>query len=108
MIPGAHVVGIGEEMTKAKELVLDPIAGVATYEKHRVALSPRETKLLEMLAGDARRVLSREEIVVQVWRGRAPSPRAVDVTVFRLRTRLKKIGHPGIQTVFGRGYRLAA
>lgn len=89
-------------------LVVDTAAGEAVYESQRVALSPREAKLLTMLVDDGGRVLSRDEIVDEVWRGEAASPRAVDVTVFRLRTRLKRIGHPGIQTVFGRGYRLAA
>ncbi|MDA1175055.1 MAG: winged helix-turn-helix domain-containing protein, partial [Chloroflexi bacterium] len=81
---------------------------VAIYEGQRVELSPREAMLLRMLVDDGGRVLSRDEIVDQVWRGQAANPRAVDVAVFRLRTRLKRIGHPGIQTVFGRGYRLAA
>jgi DNA-binding winged helix-turn-helix (wHTH) protein len=88
-------------------LVVNAATRVAIYDSQRVDLSPREAKLLSMFVDDSGRVLSRDEIVDEVWRGRAASPRAVDVIVFRLRMRLKRIGHPGIQTVFGRGYRLA-
>jgi DNA-binding response OmpR family regulator len=64
-------------MATAKELLLDLIAGLATYESQRVAPSRRESKL----AADARCVLSREEIVDDVWGGAMASLRAVDVMV---------------------------
>jgi two-component system, OmpR family, response regulator len=95
-------------MSKSNGLKLDAQADVATFESRRVALTPRETKLLAMLVHDGGRVLTRDEIVDEIWQGRTASPRAVDVMVFRLRSRLKRLGHPGIMTVFRRGYRLAA
>ena len=30
--------------------------------------------------------------------------RLVDVYIYRIRRKLKKMGHPGVRTVFGRGY----
>ena len=94
-------------MSDQKSLKVDPEARVAVYDSQRVTLSPREAKLLSLFVDDQERVLTRDEIVDQVWAGRTASPRAVDVMVFRLRCRLKKIDHPGIMTVFRRGYRLA-
>jgi DNA-binding winged helix-turn-helix (wHTH) protein len=96
------------DMSGPKEIVMDAVARAAIYDGQRVVLSPREAKLLTIFVDDQGLVLSRDEIVAEVWGGRVASPRAVDVTVCRLRSRLKRIGHPGIQTVFGRGYRLAA
>ena len=95
-------------MSKPEMLVVDEATRVAFYDSQCIELSPREAKLLAILADDGGRVLTRDEIVDELWQGRTASVRAVDVVVFRLRTRLKRIGHPGIQTVFRRGYRLAA
>ena len=67
----------------------------------------KEFELLSQLAGDARRTISRTELMETVW---AESPeetgeRTVDVHVRRVRTKLGRYRRL-ISTVRGAGYRL--
>lgn len=95
-------------MDESERLVVDPLAGIAIYRSQWVPLPPREARLLALFVDGSNRVVTREEIVDRVWKGKQCNPRVVDVTVYRLRSKLKELGHPGIKTVFRRGYRLAA
>lgn len=78
----------------------------------RARLLPLEADLLRYLAACADRVVSRDEILAQVWHSRltAEETRTVDVHVARLREKLGdgEAGHQLILTVRGQGYRLAA
>lgn len=74
----------------------------------RVKLSSREMDLLRYLASHAGAVISRDELLDEVWGSEAmPTPRTVDVHVARLRQKLEpEPANPRyIQTVHGRGYR---
>jgi predicted ATPase len=92
-----------------------PIAnGLADLARHtivrdgaRLALSTREAELLGYLARAGRSV-SREELLVEVWRARATHPtRAVDMCVRRLRAKIELNPAEPAQliTVLGEGYR---
>jgi len=74
-----------------------------------IDLSPREFELLLALALARGRVLSRKELLREVWRLEfEPGTNVLDVHMTRLR---KKLGHRGgspIETVRGQGYRLVA
>jgi DNA-binding response OmpR family regulator len=77
-----------------------------------VELSEREHGLLLYLAGNARRAVSREEILARVW-GLDPAgitTRTIDMHVARLREKLRDDpGRPRVVlTVRGRGYMLGA
>jgi uroporphyrinogen-III synthase len=72
-----------------------------------VQLSERERDLLAVLARRPGVVLSKTELLKQVWPDGEADEHAVEVAVARLRRRLGRNGHL-LETVFRRGYRLAA
>jgi len=75
-----------------------------------VDLTPRELRLLQVFVANARRVLSRGQLMSLAWEsGFVGTPKTVDVTVQRLRRKLDRHlpeGNPCIRTVRGFGYRL--
>ena len=73
-----------------------------------VALTRMEFKALKYLVNNARRVISREELLNQVWGyENYPNTRTIDNHIYRLRQKLED--HPAkpvhIQTVQGFGYK---
>ncbi len=77
----------------------------------RVALSPREFRLLRFLLENQRRTCPRDVLLAQVWgalEGPSLDPKTVDVHIHWLRLKLEKDpSNPRlISTVRGRGYRL--
>jgi DNA-binding response OmpR family regulator len=84
---------------------------VSFDDGERVELSARECELLQHLAANAGRVVSRDELLGRIWRvqpGRAES-RTVDMHIARLREKLRdNAAKPRvILTVRGSGYKLA-
>lgn len=74
-----------------------------------VEVSPREFDLLLALTRAEGQVLSRSELLLNVWGiEHEPGTNLVDVHIGRLRRKLEPHGPPLIHTVRGRGYRLAA
>jgi two-component system copper resistance phosphate regulon response regulator CusR len=74
----------------------------------RIELSALEFSLLRALAEAKGRVLSRRELLRQVWDiDFETGTNAVDVQVARLRRKIGKSGPLLVQTVVGQGYRLA-
>jgi DNA-binding response OmpR family regulator len=71
-----------------------------------IALTPKEFDILECLAIDPGRVVSRQEILESAWDSHWYGPtKVLDVHVAALR---RKLGAPGlIETVYGRGFRLS-
>jgi two-component system, OmpR family, response regulator MprA len=66
-----------------------------------LTLSEREADLLALFLRNARRVVSREQAIVEIWRGDA-TPNVVDRYVSNLR---RKLGDPPlIHTVRGVGF----
>jgi DNA-binding response OmpR family regulator len=76
----------------------------ATVDGRAIPLTAREFRLLETLIRHAGQVLSREQILSQIW-GYAfdPTTNVVNVYVSSLR---KKLGDGVIETVRGFGYRV--
>ena len=78
----------------------------------RTELSDIETRLLEYLAGNCGRAISRDEILQRVWQmdPRGVNTRTIDMHVARLREKLHDSPvNPGvIVTVRGRGYMFAS
>ncbi len=75
--------------------------------KH-VDLSPREFDLLLALTRASGKVLTRADLLRDVWSIEFdPGTNVVDVHIGRLRRKLGRDGSPTIQTVRGEGYRLA-
>jgi DNA-binding response OmpR family regulator len=95
----------GGEVTRHGPLTVDMRTHKVTMCGHEIALTPKEFDILECLAADPGRVLSRQEILETAWDAHWYGPsKVLDVHVAALR---KKLGQPGlIETVYGRGFRL--
>ncbi len=77
---------------------------------HKVDLKPREYRLLEFLARNADRVVTRTMLLEQVWDYHFdPGTNVVDVHISRLRRKLEDgFDSPILHTVRGAGYKLSA
>jgi DNA-binding response OmpR family regulator len=92
------------DVIAAGNLVVDLGARTVSVEEQTLSLSAREFALLEVLARNPNRVLSREQLLDMVWGYDFDgSSNVVEVYVGQLR---RKIGTDRIETVRGVGYRL--
>ena len=90
-----------EELLAFGDLKLDPATRAAQRGGRALALSEREADLLALLLRNARRVVSREQAIAEIWHGDA-SENVVDRYVSNLR---RKLGEPPlIDTVRGIGF----
>jgi two-component system OmpR family response regulator len=91
------------------DLRIDRAARAVFRAQQRVELTATEFRLLERLARAAGEVVSRGELLDEVWDGEdGVSANVVDVYVGYLRRKLEApFGRPIIHTVRGVGYRLA-
>ncbi|WP_214104520.1 response regulator transcription factor [Acrocarpospora catenulata] len=99
-----------ERMLTVGALRLDLAARRAFLDGTELALRPKEFDLLAVLAGKAGEVVTREDLMDQVWdENWFGSTKTLDVHVFALRRKLEEPrvegGAPRITTVRGRGYR---
>ncbi len=87
-------------------LTVDLRTHKVTVEDRSVALTPKEFAILECLASDPGRVVSRQEVLERAWDEHWYGPtKVLDVHMAALR---RKLGDPGlIETVYGHGFRLA-
>lgn len=98
------------EVLEFPGLRLDSRTHEVTVNGKTVELSALEFKLLQTLAGQPRRVFSRDRLLDEVWgRDRFVTPRTVDVHIRRLREKIEaQADKPRlIQTVRGSGYRFS-
>lgn len=90
------------------DLRLDLLTKVATRNGRRIDLAPREWALLELFMRNPNQILSRAQILNQVWDyGFEPGSNIVDVYVGYVRKKLNRPNEmPLLQAVRGAGYRL--
>ena len=89
----------------ARDLTLDPATHEVELAGTPVALTPREYALLEYFLRNPGRVVSKIELLDNVWdAAQDTDPNAVEVYVGYLR---RKVGRDVLLTVRGAGYRLA-
>ena len=95
----------GGETVKHGPLVIDMRTRRVSVDGQEIQLTPKEFDILECLAADPGRVVTRQEILESVWDAHWYGPtKVLDVHVAALR---RKLGEPGlIETVYGRGFRL--
>ena len=87
-------------------LAIDEEEKTVYVDGERCALTQQEFSLLQELAQNSDRAVSREELLRDAWGYVCPGEtRTVDVHVQRLR---KKLGFSCIETVYRRGYKLRA
>jgi DNA-binding response OmpR family regulator len=93
------------EVVRHGPLLVDLRAARVTVNDKEIQLTPKEFDILECLAVDPGRVVSRQEILEMAWDAHWYGPtKVLDVHVAALR---KKLSVPGlIETVYGRGFRL--
>lgn len=84
------------------DLLLDTAAGVVARGERRLELTATERRLLEYLAAQRGRVVSKEQILIAVWGYEDYDPNLVEVHVSALRRKLG--GPPLLHTVRGLGY----
>ena len=97
------------KLIRAGKLEVDIERHEVRYGSERVHLRPKEFDLLALLARHPGRVFQRSELLDLVWGYDFPGyTRTVDVHVQQVREKLAaaSITDPGIQTVWGVGYRL--
>jgi two-component system OmpR family response regulator len=92
------------------ELRADPFTRVVTWAGHETALTPREFDLLAFMMRRPGELITRAQLLDQVWAdGYAGSPNVVDVYIGYLRRKLEPPGTPRlIRTVRGAGFVLEA
>lgn len=97
-------------VVQAGDLRLDPAAKRAWRGAHEVQLTAREWALLELLLRRSGQVVSKNEILDQVWGDDFEGdPNIIEVYIARLRNKLDRpFDRDTLQTVRGAGYRLIA
>ncbi|TDT95503.1 DNA-binding response OmpR family regulator [Streptomyces sp. 846.5] len=93
------------ELLRHGPLAVDPRTRKVTVDGAEIALTPKEFDILECLAVDPGRVVTRQEILERAWDAHWYGPsKVLDVHMAALR---RKLGAPGlVETVYGRGFRL--
>jgi DNA-binding response OmpR family regulator len=96
----------GGELLRHGPLTVDLRTRKVTVADNDVQLTPKEFAILECLATDPGRLVSRQEIVERAWDEHWYGPtKVLDVHMAALR---RKLGVPYlIETVYGHGFRLA-
>lgn len=89
------------------DLEIDPTAKVVRRAGHDLHLTPREFSLLEALARNQGRVLTRDVIIEQIWADDRSLSNTVNFHVTSLRKKIDEGREKSlIETVHGFGYRL--
>ena len=97
----------GQGRLRVGELELDPAAREVRLRGRRIDLSQKEFALLRALAADPTRVLTKEELLRDVWGFRSlGTTRTLDSHACRLRHKLGADGDRFVVNVWGVGYRL--
>jgi DNA-binding response OmpR family regulator len=95
----------GGEVIRHGPLTIDIRTHRVTVDGQEISLTPKEFDILECLAADPGRVVTRQVILESAWDAHWYGPtKVLDVHVAALR---RKLGYAGlIETVYGRGFRL--
>jgi len=97
-----------KQTLEAGPLTVDLASEQVSVGGRLIDLSPTEYRLLELLAREEGRVVSREELLAKVWGYYTGDTRTVDVHLWRLRRKIEEDPENPrlIHTLRGRGYRL--
>lgn len=94
------------EVLRYADLELDEGLHEARRHGQPIALSPTEFSLLRYLMVNARKVVSKSQILDRVWGGGSVDSRLVESYISYLRRKIDSCGPPLIHTVWGVGYSL--
>jgi pimeloyl-ACP methyl ester carboxylesterase len=92
------------------EFRLDPVSGHLYRDQEIVPLAPKAFALLQFLAGQAGRLVSKQELLAAVWPGVFVGDAVLKSTIRELRKALSDDSHQPrfIETAHRRGYRFVA
>ena len=96
-----------EGALRVGDLVVDEASGDARRGGAELRLTPTELRLLAFFVRHRGLVLSKPQLLTQVWGYDAYDPNVVEVHVSALRRKLEQAGPRIIHTVHGLGYRLS-
>ncbi|MFD0578132.1 response regulator transcription factor [Dactylosporangium darangshiense] len=96
-----------DRVIEAGDLIIDEQAGLATRGGEPLELTPTELRVLAYLVRHRGLVLSKTQLLTQVWGYDAYDPNVVEVHMSALRRKLEARGPRIIETVRGLGYRLS-
>ncbi|MCB0978830.1 MAG: response regulator transcription factor [Acidimicrobiales bacterium] len=103
----AKGVGVGSNRLRYEDLVLDEDTREVWRGDELIELTPTEYKLLHYLLANARRVLTREQILEKVWEYTFTTNASVlETYISYLRHKVDHRDPPLIQTIRGVGYSL--
>jgi len=88
------------------DFIVDPARGIVSRDGAETKLEPQAMDLLLLFAGSPGKVVSKDEIVASVWRGRAIGDDTLAGAISKLRSALDVDPKRYIETVPKRGYRL--
>lgn len=94
---------------QAGRVAIDPGRLTASHNGSSVDLSPRDVEVLTVLVREEGRVVSRTDLLKEVWGYQRPDAietRCVDMHIAKLRKKLKPVDGGLIETVRGAGYRV--
>ncbi|HEY2656210.1 MAG TPA: response regulator transcription factor, partial [Solirubrobacteraceae bacterium] len=93
---------------QAGDIVVDEQTGLATRAGSSLGLTATELRLLAYLVRHRGAVLTKHQLLTQVWGYDEYDPNVVEVQISALRRKLEANGPRTIETVRGLGYRLDA
>ncbi|MTD15191.1 response regulator [Nakamurella sp. YIM 132087] len=99
---------LSSPVVQVADLVIDEDSGIVLRDGRPLDLTATELRLLSYLARHRGRVLSKTQILTQVWGYDAYDPNLVEAFVSALRRKTELHGERLIHTVRGIGYRLSA
>lgn len=95
----------GSEIIRFADVQIDVAARRVKRGSSRIELSPLHFRLLQHLAENVDRVVSREDLIDACWpAGANVEPRTVDIHIGRIRHKLCSGGSDLIRTIRGEGY----
>lgn len=102
-------VNLRGNLFKLRSLEVDRSKKIVSLNKRELYLTRKEFLILEYLINNIKCLVSREELIDQVWGAEADYfSNTIETHVMNLRKKLnQKTSRPFITTVFGRGYKIS-
>ena len=101
---------VDQEKTTIHSICFDPANLIATYNDKRIQMTRREMDIVLHLYHNRERIVSKQELLKDVWHYRVTDieTRTVDIHILKLRKKIQELlgDQPFIVTIRGEGYRL--
>lgn len=105
----AQARSMSEPLLEFGTLQLDKVQPICRIDGDEVELTPHEYRILRQLLGRPNRIFERSSLIACLYGNEsAISPKAIDVHIHNLRTKLGETTGSMIQTVRGFGYKFAS